>query len=124
MVIVCALGPSDRRISICQSSIAGYRNSSMIGRKRWISSMNRMSPSRWFVRMPTRSAGFSRIGPDVALKFTPISRASREPKVVLPSPGGPWKRMWSRGSRRCLAAWMAMDRASRTLACPMNSDRR
>jgi hypothetical protein len=47
----------------------------MIGRSRWISSMKRMSPSRWFVSIPTRSAGFSSTGPDVVLMFTPISSA-------------------------------------------------
>src|SRR3989304_1709833 len=59
----------------------------MIGRRRWISSMKRTSPSRWLVRIPTRSAGFSRIGPDVDLKLTPISRARGEARGGLPRPG-------------------------------------
>ena len=37
----------------------------MIGRRRWISSMKRMSPSRRFVSVPTRSPGFSSAGPEV-----------------------------------------------------------
>ena len=37
----------------------------MIGRRRWISSMKRMSPARRFVSVPTRSPGFSSAGPDV-----------------------------------------------------------
>ncbi len=56
--------------------------------------------------------------------LTPISRARSDASVVFPSPGGPWKRMWSSGSRRCFAASIAMPIASRTLACPMNSPSR
>ena len=43
----------------------------MIGRRRWISSMKRMSPSRRFVSVPTRSPGFSSAGPDVVRMLTP-----------------------------------------------------
>ena len=61
----------------------------MIGRSRWISSMKRMSPSRRFVSVPTRSPGFSSAGPDVVRMLTPISRAMSSASVVLPRPGGP-----------------------------------
>jgi hypothetical protein len=106
IVIVCALGPSESRMSIFQSSMAGYRNSSITGRSRWISSMKRMSPSRRLVSVPTRSPGFSSAGPDVVWMFTPISRAMSSASVVLPSPGGPNNRVWSSGSRRAMAASM------------------
>ena len=89
IVIVWAFGPSERRISTRKSSMAGYRNSSMTGRRRWISSMKRMSPGCWLVRAPTKSAGFSRTGPEVVLMLAPISRAMSDASVVLPSPGGP-----------------------------------
>ena len=93
-------------MSILQSSIAGYRNSSMIGRSRWISSMNRMSPARMLVSVPTRSPGFSSAGPDVVWMFTPISRAISSASVVLPSPGGPKSSVWSSASPRAIAASM------------------
>lgn len=93
----------------------------MIGRRRWISSMKRMSPSRRFVRIPTRSPGFSSTGPDVVLMFTPSSRAMSIASVVFPSPGGPWNSVWSSGSRRASAASIAIFRLSLTLGWPMNS---
>src|ERR1019366_1092719 len=93
----------------------------MMGRSRWISSMNRMSPARRFVSVPTRSPGFSSAGPLVVRMFTPSSRAISSASVVLPSPGGPWKSVWSSGSRRPSAAWIAMSSESFTFACPMNS---
>ena len=43
----------------------------MIGRRRWISSMKRMSPARRLVSVPTRSPGFSSAGPDVVRMLTP-----------------------------------------------------
>ena len=93
----------------------------MIGRRRWISSMKRMSPARRFVSVPTRSPGFSSAGPLVVRMFTPSSRAISSASVVLPSPGGPWKSVWSSGSRRPSAAWMAMSSESFTFGWPMNS---
>ena len=78
----------------------------MIGRRRWISSMNRMSPRRRLVSVDTRSPGFSSAGPELVWMFTPSSRAISSASVVLPSPGGPKKSVWSSGSRRWSAASM------------------
>src|SRR5262249_26872800 len=43
--------------------------------------------------------------------------------VVFPRPGGPVRRTWSSGSPRPLAAARNTERFSRTLFCPMYSDR-
>ena len=43
----------------------------MTGRRRWISSMKRMSPARRLVSVPTRSPGFSSAGPEVVRMLTP-----------------------------------------------------
>src|ERR1700739_87911 len=43
--------------------------------------------------------------------------------VVLPSPGGPYKRTWSSASPRDLAASTATERFSFTFFCPMHSRR-
>ena len=40
----------------------------------------------------------SMAGPLVTRKLTPSSLAIIVESVVLPSPGGPWRRTWSRGS--------------------------
>ena len=55
--------------------------------------------------------------------FTPISLAMMPERVVFPSPGGPWRRTWSRGSFRSLAASMKMDRFSLAFSWPMYSAR-
>src|SRR5438093_473918 len=122
--MVCAWGPSAMRTSTWNSSMAGYRNSSRAGRRRWISSMNRMSPALSDVSRPTRSPGRSSTGPEVVRTFTPSSRAMSSASVVLPSPGGPKNRAWSRGSLRCFVASMAIWSDSLTLAWPTNSSRR
>src|SRR3990172_9364026 len=70
--------------------------------------MKRMSPRSRFVRMPIRSPPRSNAGPEVEMKFAPISLATTPATVVLPSPGGPCSRMWSTGSLRSFAAWMPM----------------
>ena len=51
-----------------------------------------------------KSPVFSRTGPDVCLKLTPISFAIICAKVVLPKPGGPNNKTWSNASFRLLAA--------------------
>ncbi|MCY1385261.1 hypothetical protein D9M69_736240 [compost metagenome] len=50
---------------------------------------------------------------------TPISLAMMFARVVLPRPGGPKIRVWSRASLRPLAAWMNSSICSRTTGWPM-----
>src|SRR2546429_306637 len=83
--------------------------------------MNRISPAWSDVSMPTRSPGRSSTGPEVVRMFTPSSFAISRARVVLPSPGGPKKRAWSSGSRRCFAASIAIWSDSLTFAWPTNS---
>src|SRR5437763_1019804 len=85
--------------------------------------MNRMSFAWSEVSSPTRSPGRSSTGPEVVRTFTPSSFAMSRASVVLPRPGGPKKSVWSRGSRRCLAASMAIWSDSLTFAWPTNSSR-
>ena len=65
----------------------------------------------------------SNAGPAAACRRPPISRAMMMARVVLPSPGGPKRRAWSKGSPRCLAAAMKTASWRRTLGCPMYSAR-
>ena len=51
----------------------------------------------------------------------PISAATMPASEVLPSPGGPAKRMWSTGWRRWRAAWSTIPRCSTSWGCPRNS---
>ena len=99
-----AEGPLPMMMSMAKSSIAGYRISSTARFMRWISSTKRMSFSCRFVRSAARSPGFSMVGPEVMRIFTPISLAITAASVVLPSPGGPWRRTWSSASPRIFAA--------------------
>ena len=69
--------------------MAEYKYSSTTGLKRWISSINKTSPSPKLVSKPAKSPGLSKTGPLVTLKPTPISLAIICAKVVFPSPGGP-----------------------------------
>ena len=72
----------------------------MIGRRRWISSMKRMSPFAQVRERARRGRPASRArGRSVVRMFTPSSRAISSASVVLPSPGGPKKSAWSSGSR-------------------------
>ena len=53
--------------------------------------------------------------------LTPSSFAMMLLRVVLPRPGGPWSRVWSRGSPRNFAASTKTCRFSTTLFCPLKS---
>src|SRR5437870_1489067 len=83
--------------------------------------MNRMSFAWSDVSRPTRSPGRSSTGPEVVRTLTPNSFAISRASVVLPRPGGPKNRVWSRGSRRCFAASIAIWSDSLTFAWPTNS---
>ena len=63
-----------------------------------------------------KSPGFSIAGPLVILRFTFISFAIIPARVVLPSPGGPYKRTWSRVSRLRFAASIKIERFSLTFS--------
>ena len=55
--------------------------------------------------------------------LTPISFAIMPARVVLPSPGGPYRRTWSRGSPRIFAASIKTLRFSFAFVCPIYSER-
>src|SRR4051812_29331687 len=84
--------------------------------------MNRTSRSSRLVSWAARSPALAITGPDVERKFTPSSRATIWASVVLPRPGGPTKRTWSRASPRVFAASMKTCRFLRAARWPMNSD--
>jgi hypothetical protein len=84
--------------------VNGYRISSTVRLILWISSMKRISFCERLVRIAARSPAFSMAGPLVIRIFTPISLAITPARVVFPSPGGPYRRTWSRDSRRSFAA--------------------
>src|SRR5690606_37044200 len=90
---------------------------------RWISSMNRTSRGSRLVRIAARSPALARMGPEVARKPTPSSRATICASVVLPSPGGPNSRTWSSASERPRAASMKTFRLPFAADWPTNSDR-
>jgi|GEM_PF-4490900 len=117
-----AEGPLSIMMSMRKSSIAEYRYSSTTGERRWISSMKSTSLRSSEVRMPARSPGLSRTGPEVILKPTPSSMMLL--KVVFPSPGGPWSKVWSSGSPRYLAASTNTRRLSTTPRWPLKSSKR
>ena len=66
--------------------------------------MKKTSLASRLVRIPARSPARSRTGPDVCFILTLSSLAIIIERVVLPSPGGPKKRTWSRDSPRLFAA--------------------
>ena len=76
--------------------------------------MNRTSPVSNDVSKPARSPGLSSTGPLVILQETPNSFAIIFAKVVLPSPGGPCNKTWSKGSLRRVAACTKTSRLSTT----------
>lgn len=119
-----ALGPWSMTMSRRKSSIAGYRYSSMAGWRRWISSMKRIEPRERLVRMPARSPAFSIMGPLVVLTSTPMALPRMKARVVLPSPGGPERRMCWRTSPRALAASTMSWRRSTVFRCPRKSWKR
>ena len=69
--------------------------------------------------MAAISPGLSMAGPDVVLNPAPISLAIIFERVVFPSPGGPYKRTWSKGSPLFLAASINTLRLFLTLSCPI-----
>ncbi len=69
--------------------------------------------------MAARSPARSSTGPEVDLSPTLISSAMMLARVVLPSPGGPNTRVWSRLSPRPRAALMKISSCSRTRGWPM-----
>src|SRR5438093_9425625 len=73
--------------------------------------------------MAVRSPFIWMRGPAVARKRAFISFAMTDASVVLPKPGGPYNKMWSRGSPRFRAASIATSRLSLTCCCPMYSAR-
>jgi hypothetical protein len=66
--------------------------------------MNSTSPGSRLVIRAAISPAFSSTGPEVVFRDTSISLAMMLARVVLPSPGGPKIRVWSRGSPRPRAA--------------------
>src|SRR5574341_524724 len=74
--------------------------------------------------MAARSPARSSTGPEVDLMLTPISWAMMFASVVLPSPGGPQKRTWSRASPLPFAASMKTRRLSLIRSCPTKSSKR
>ena len=116
-----AEGPLPMTRSRRKSSIAGYRISSTVRARRWISSMKSTSRSWRFVRIAARSPARSSTGPEVTLKPTPSSEATMWASVVLPRPGLPAKSRWSAGSSRALAASRMIERCSLVEACPTKS---
>ena len=111
-----ARGPFPMIMSSAKSSIAEYRISSICRFNRCISSINNTSRSRKFVKIDAKSPARSIAGPDVCRKFTPSSFAIIAAKVVLPSPGGPYSKTWSRASRRLTAAFTNTDKFSFALS--------
>ena len=85
--------------------------------------MNRTSRSSRLVRTAARSPGRSTAGPLVYRTFTPSSRPMIEASVVLPSPGGPYRRTWSAASPLAFAAVSRIERFALTSRCPMYSSR-
>src|SRR5262245_7331927 len=77
--------------------------------------------ARTLLKIPVRSSFFCSTGPEVCSKGTPSSSAMMAASVVLPSPGGPYSRMWSRASLRCRAASIPMARFSLSLVWPVKS---
>ena len=75
------------------------------------------------VSKPAKSPGLSKTGPEVILMPTPSSLAMICDRVVLPSPGGPYSRTWSRASLRLRAASTNILRLVNTLSCPLKESK-
>ena len=99
-----APGPFPTITSTRKSSMAMYRSSSAALGRRWISSINKTSPSSRELRIEARSPACWIAGPDVTRIGTPSSLATIIESVVLPSPGGPASSIWSGGTPRFCAA--------------------
>jgi hypothetical protein len=74
--------------------------------------------------MAARSPGLSSAGPEVTRTATPISLAITPASVVLPRPGGPESKAWSKALPSFDAASTDISKRSRTLAWPTNSSSR
>ena len=83
--------------------------------------MNRTSRSSSEVRIAARSPARSMAGPEVYRTLTPSSRAMIVARVVLPRPGGPYRRTWSAASPLPRAAVSSTDRFALTSRWPMYS---
>ena len=83
--------------------------------------MNSTSPAPRDVSTAARSPARSMAGPLVVRICAPISAATMFASVVLPRPGGPYRRMWSTGSPRFCAASMRIARFSLIRSWPANS---
>ena len=81
--------PLPTTTSTRKSSMAMYSISSAGRGKRWISSMNRTSPSSSEDRMAARSPACWIAGPEVIRSGEESSAAMIIASVVLPRPGGP-----------------------------------
>ena len=108
-------------ISSSKSSIAEYSISSINFGIRWISSINRTSPGSRLDSTAAKSPLFSKAGPVVVLILVPNSLAIIWARVVLPSPGGPYNKTWSKDSFLSLAASIKTRMFSLTSVCPTYS---
>ena len=79
--------------------------------------MKRIEPSAALVRKGITSIFLSSAGPLVMFSSTPSSLCRTVANVVLPSPGGPSKRMCGSGSPRFLRGGQAI--ASRSATAPL-----
>ena len=109
-----ALGPLPIIISKAKSSIAEYKISSTVLESLWISSIKSTSLSPKLVKIAAKSPCLSIAGPLVTRMLTLSSLAMMLAKVVLPKPGGPKSRTWSRASCLAAAALIKMERLSLT----------
>src|SRR5450631_2940156 len=83
--------------------------------------MNSTSFGSRFVSNAARSPARSSTGPEVWRRFTPSSCAMICESVVLPSPGGPNRSMWSSDSLRFFAASIKIENWPRIFSWPMYS---
>ena len=101
--------------------MALYKTSSTTLGKRCISSINKTSPGPKAERTLANSPGLAIEGPVITCALVPISLAIIWAKVVLPKPGGPYKRTWSKDSFLFLAAPVYILRFSINSDCPIYS---
>ena len=117
IVFACSAEPIV--IEINPSSIAEYRHSSANRFMRCISSMNTIQFSDTLFKRDATSAGFSMLLPTVVTIWEHISFATIFANVVLPSPGGPYKRICGTGSFLFFADCIAICSDSQIFSWPM-----
>lgn len=113
------LHPSGITISIRKSSIAIYNTSSIVGFKRWISSIKRISPASRLLSTLTSSLGLLNAYQVTTFKEVPICLERMPARVVFPNPLDPENKICPSSPALSFALSMAVFKTALIGSCPI-----